>query len=372
MRVGLDYRSALLGRSGIGRYTRELCRALGKLPETPPMALLGHSWKKPAFAMSELGLRPPLQLFRHRVPSRAMRWAHTIAGISTERWLGSIDLFHFPDFVYPPLRPTTPFVATLHDAAFLEPGFFPAQTAEALRERAAWAVAHARLLLAPSAFAAGELVIRLGAKPSKVVVTPLGCEHLPTAKASDAERSHGTSATPYLLTVGTIEPRKNHRRILEAIESLHAKGFPHRWIVAGQKGWMCEPFFESLRRSPSRERVEILFDCAESKLAALYAGATALVYASLYEGFGLPLVEAMRAGTPIVTSAIASMPEVCADAAVFVDPRESASIADGIAQLIEKPALASRLLEAGPRRAAAFSWERCARATLGAYTMALR
>lgn len=207
--------------------------------------------------------------------------------------------------------------------------------------------------------------MRLGAKPGKVFVTALGSGHLPRL-----ERMLETTA-PYFLTVGTIEPRKNHLRILEALERLHAKGFPHRWKIAGGKGWMSEPFFARLATSPSRDRIELLGDVDDLALARLYAGASAVVYVSLYEGFGLPLVEAMRAGAPLITSALASMPEVAGDAAIFADPHRSESIAEAMTRVLEDHALRTRLCAAGEQRAAHFDWKRTAQATQQAYAAAL-
>lgn len=364
VKIGLDYRPALLKRSGIGRYTRELVRAMAHLESSPDLMLFGHSWKKPIVKESELGITDTrAKLIRRRFPSRVLHLLQNVAGIGIEQFLGPMDLFHYTDFVYPPLR-KTPFVATIHDAAFLQEGFFSEETADYLKQRSIWAIRQSRRLIAPSAFTAGELVLRLGAKPGRIAVIPLGSDHIEPVSVESKN-------PPYLLTVGTLEPRKNHLRVLQAFEKIVAKKFPHRWIVAGEKGWLYEPFLEALSKSPARDRVEIREAVEENELASLYCGADLMIYVSLYEGFGLPLLEAMRCGTPVLSSVISSMPEICGDAAEYADPESVNSIAEGIEKVISDSARSSWLREAGKQRAAHFTWKETAEQTLSLYQNAL-
>ncbi|MCI0586826.1 MAG: glycosyltransferase family 4 protein [Planctomycetes bacterium] len=364
MRVGIDYRPALLQRTGIGRYVRELVRALGPLEGAPDLALFGDSFA-PIRVPESRALVAGARLYRRRIPGRVLPLLSRL-GIGADDLVGGADLFHYTDFIYPPLR-RSPFVATIFDASFaVDPAFHGPKQSEVLRRRTEAIVHGARAVLAPSAFAAGEVVLRLGAHPSRVFVTPPGADHARVA----AERP--AAGPPYLLTVGTLEPRKNHLLALDAFERLRAKGFPHRWIVVGRKGWLYEPFLDRLARSPVRDAVDLRGEVDEAELEACYAGAALLLYPSLYEGFGLPPIEAMARGIPVVASAVAALPEVCGDAALLVDPRDPGAIAEAAARVLEDRTLRGTLVERGRARAAAFTWEACARATLPAYVRALQ
>jgi len=364
MRVGIDYRPALLQRTGIGRYTRELVRALLRLEGGPALALFGDSFARARVPRSELGLEgTSARLYRRRIPGRALHALGRL-GVGVEHLAGGFDLFHYTDFVYPPLR-GTPFVATLFDASFaVDPSFHGGRDSERLRARVEPIVRGARWILVPSTFAAGEAVMRLRAHPSRVVVTPLGVDHVARRPA------RSRPDPPTLVTVGTIEPRKNHVRALAAFERLAARGLPHRWIVAGGRGWLDDPFLEKVKSSPARDRIDLVGTVPEDRLLDLVAEADLLLYPSLYEGFGLPPLEAMALGTPVVTSATGALLEVCEGAALLVDPTDVESIADGVVAVLEDPSLRDRLVRAGRERAATFTWDACARATAAAYAQA--
>jgi glycosyltransferase involved in cell wall biosynthesis len=167
----------------------------------------------------------------------------------------------------------------------------------------------------------------------------------------------------FLLFVGTLEPRKNLVRLLEA---LHRLPDAPPLVLAGRRGWLYDDAFAAVERLDLQERVHWLDFVADADLPALYNLAEAFVYPSLYEGFGLPVAEALACGTPVVTSRLASLPEVASDAAVLVDPLESTSIAAGIRQALEA---SRRLREAGPAQVSRFRWEAAAQGLLACYRM---
>src|SRR5713101_1211875 len=367
LKIGVDYRPALLNRTGIGRYTREVVRAMAALEDRPELYLYGHSLRKAVFPPATLGInREGVRFVRKRLSGRAIGLLQRCTGIGIESFLGPIDLFHYTDYSYPHLR-RTPFVCTLYDTTFLEPGFFRPRDSAALTLRTAWALAHSRLLLVPSSFTARELISRMGAEPDRITVIHLGADHVSPPVSPQAPDRRG----PYILTVGSLEPRKNHIRILLALEVLAGRGISTRWIIATSKGWMNKPFLKRLARSSIRERVEIRWNVSEEEVAILYAGAELTVYASLCEGFGLPPLEAMRCGSPVLSSRVSSMPEVCGDAAYYFDPRCVDSIAEAVEKVFRNDSLRRQLREAGFRRAAQFRWADTARATLAAYRAAL-
>jgi glycosyltransferase involved in cell wall biosynthesis len=155
--------------------------------------------------------------------------------------------------------------------------------------------------------------------------------------------------------------------MLQAFELLVKEGLPHRWVIAGERGYACEPFQRALALSPARERIDWRERVADAELPLLYAQAACFLFASLNEGFGLPPLEAMACGAPVVTSAVTSMPEVCGDAAFLVEPTESERIFEAVRRVLTEPEIASELCLRGRSQARKFTWRECAKRTLLAY-----
>jgi glycosyltransferase involved in cell wall biosynthesis len=176
---------------------------------------------------------------------------------------------------------------------------------------------------------------------------------------------HGLATSPYILALGTIEPRKNHLRLVQAFEQLVAGrrvGDDVVLVIAGKRGWGYTSVMEAIERSPARDRIRVLGYVSDDDLPALLTGAVVVAYVSLYEGFGLPVLEAMTCGAPVLTSNVSSMPEVAGDAAVLVDPRDVPEISRGLTVLInEDEEGRAQHRTAGFARASLFSWERAAR-----------
>jgi glycosyltransferase involved in cell wall biosynthesis len=174
---------------------------------------------------------------------------------------------------------------------------------------------------------------------------------------------HGLRADRYVLSVGTLEPRKNHARLVRAFDALAATRPDLRLVLAGARGWKSGAVDSAIAAAGARARIHVLGGVSADDLAALYSGATAFAYPSLYEGFGLPVLEAMAAGAPVLTSTVSSLPEVAGDAALLVDPDDSDAMAGAMHELLFDEALRTRLAGMGLARAASFTWERTARAT---------
>jgi glycosyltransferase involved in cell wall biosynthesis len=172
---------------------------------------------------------------------------------------------------------------------------------------------------------------------------------------------------PYLLHVGRLDPGKNLRTLLAALAELRDGGAPHDLVLAGPPGWKNEGFFRLLRELDLEGRVRLLGYVPDADLPALYTAADVFVFPSLYEGFGLPPLEAMACGTPVVASSRSAMPEVLGDAAVLVDPRDARALAGAVRRVLDDGPLRSGLRQAGLRRAEAYSWEAAARATVRVY-----
>jgi glycosyltransferase involved in cell wall biosynthesis len=215
----------------------------------------------------------------------------------------------------------------------------------------------------------------LGIEADRIVVAPLAADDgfTPNGDAGTdrvALQAWGLEPGRYILSVGTLEPRKNHVRLVEAFDRLRKKGLSRGvpLVLAGARGWMYEPLLETIRRLDLGDHVRLMGHA--DPLAALYRGASVMVYPSLYEGFGLPPLEAMACGTPVITSSASSLPEVVGDAGLLVDPHDPDALTDAMATVLSDDRLRSRMRENGLARAATFSWARTAAATEAAYERA--
>jgi glycosyltransferase involved in cell wall biosynthesis len=255
-----------------------------------------------------------------------------------------LDLLHCPTF-RAPVRSTVPLVVTVHDLAVLRfPGAFNRWTRGYSRRAVPRVVRAAAAVIAVSEFTKRELVELLGAPEERIRVIPNapGGAFTPQGEAAEGE---------YVLSVGTLEPRKNLARLSEATRSVKLE-----LRVAGPRGWG--------RVEPDGTGVRWLGEVSDAQLAALYRGALCVAYPSLYEGFGLPVLEAMACGAPVVTSTGSGTEEIAGGAAVLVDPRDPGSIAAGIEQAVTRREELSRL---GRERARHYSWEKVAAETLAVY-----
>ncbi|MBI3820667.1 MAG: glycosyltransferase family 4 protein [Planctomycetes bacterium] len=369
MIVGIDYRPALLQFAGIARYGRMLAKALAReMAAGDELKLFAYSWAKPRIPAELWDLRAPrVHLYRRRFPGRALLLANQWFGRGADDWIGGCDLFHRTDFVRLPVRKAK-IVATVFDASFAyDESFHGPDASRNLMKVTKQLIDEASVVLAPSEFAAGDLIVRCGANLNKVVVTPLGMDHFPHMPMT-VEPPH---PTPYLLTLGTVEPRKNHLRCLRVFEKLRAAGYKYYWVVAGKRGWLVDEFYHSLEKSPARNYIILDEDVPEHRLANLVKHASLVLYPSLYEGFGLPPLEAQALGVPTVTSAVTSMPEVCGEAAAYCDPEDEDSIHDAICSVLDNERRRRELIEGGLENAKRFTWERSAKTTLAAYRRAL-
>jgi alpha-1,3-rhamnosyl/mannosyltransferase len=267
------------------------------------------------------------------------------------------DVFHASVLVRRPPRRTR-LTATLHDlTCFLMPELHPRANLAAERSFAGLA-RRADALIAVSASTRDDAVRLLGIAPEKIAVIHSGIPDAyfsPDPALTDAVRKKYRLGKPYVLFVGTIEPRKNVDLLLDAFESLPASIREHyQLVIAGPAGWASHHTLARLRH------VHYLGYVPEAVLPSLTAGAAAFVYPSLYEGFGFPVVQAMAAGTPVITSNLSSLPEIAGDAALLVDPRSQTELHHALSRLLTSDGLRAALASAGRVRAEQFHWEDCA------------
>jgi glycosyltransferase involved in cell wall biosynthesis len=393
LRVGLDARPALVNREGIGRYTRELVRALlahddtlladvetsaGGDAATPAagadieLRLFGSTLAAARAADAELGLpHPRARLVRWRLPSRVLHKGLAWTRLGVDDLIGGCDLFHHTQPNILPVRRARE-VLTVFDALFVSdaeghtldggppPGWVEPATARRMTDTLRAAAARADLVLTGCHWVARDIEHSLGIDPARVRVTYLGCDHLPLLPRVPA-------AQPYVLTVARVDPRKNHIGVLRAFEALVHEGRDLQWVIAGPVGWRCEVIEAAIARSPVRERIEWRRAVTEDELAQLYAGASLFLWPSYAEGYGLPPLEAMRAGVPVIASNRTTLPEVLGDGAWLIDPDEDGALAEAARQLLDDEGLRTDLVARGRTRAAELTWARCAAETLAAY-----
>jgi glycosyltransferase involved in cell wall biosynthesis len=283
--------------------------------------------------------------------------------------LDGCDVVHATNHAaVPPVRDGQRLVVTVHDLAFERfPELFPRTWLRLYRWGTRAAVDRADAILVPSARTKADLADELDADPERIHVTPLASSLEPPA-ADELPQLREDLADlgvrpPYILAVGTIEPRKNLVRLVRAFRTLRSEGLPHALVLAGPEGGGMEELREELARGGS----DGLILTGGIDLRCAYLDADVVAYVSLYEGFGLPVIEAMGLGAPVVASNVSSIPEVAGDAAVLVDPTDEAAIADGLRRVLTDAAFADDLRRRGRERAASFSWAATARATLDVY-----
>jgi len=353
---------------GIGTYVRELAAAM--MADDPTLELLPFRSRFAAGGppASWLAGLPPVTIVDRPIRSLYPRW--NLAGRpGLPSTLSEAAIVHATNpAAIAPVRRGQRLVVTVHDLAFLRhPELFPRDWRMLYRSGLRAAARRADAIVVPSAFTADELRERSGVDPARVHVTPLAAS-LPAEPAGDVEATLVRLGLPrpYVLSVGTLEPRKNQARLVRAYRQLARAGRPHALVLNGPDGWLDD----SLRAELAAEgpgRIVRTRDLGAGDLDALYRGAAVFAYPALYEGFGLPVLEAMARGVPTVASSSSAIPEVAGEAAVLVDPLDEDAIAAGLALVLDDAALAGDLRRRGLERAASFSWEETARATLRVY-----
>jgi glycosyltransferase involved in cell wall biosynthesis len=374
MRIAVDYTSAVRQAAGIGRYTRGLVSAATQLDHENQYVLLvaGGSSKppQPLSVAANLDWRPIPASDR----ALAILWHRLRLPLFADVWAGGADLFHSPDFTLPPLWRAKG-ILTVHDLTFMHyPECAPPGLVTFLRAAVPRSIRRARLVLADSESTKRDILDLLGIRPEKirVVYAGVGPEFRPIDDPqilTDARERHGL-AWPFMLNVGTLEPRKNHVRLIQSFARLLPRHPDLRLVLVGGKGWLYGDVQAELARLKLQDRVVFPGFVADADLPAVYSLASVFAYPSLYEGFGLPVLEAMACGTPVVCSNVSSLPEVAGDAALQVDPMDVEALALAIDQALTNETMRQALRRQGLAQAARFTWPAAARTLLEAYQAA--
>jgi len=352
--------------SGVVRYTHELVRALASM--LPDLTLFVTRADSMLDGVAVRQVRAPFA-----TPNEYARafWEQVIVPVEVARL--APDVYHSPNYILP-IAVRCPSVVTVHDLAYMESSLHRIRSHLYLSALTALAIRKATRIICPSTFTRAELVRHYPALADRIRVVGEGVDDRfspQPQKSVDRFRDRLGLHRPYVLFVGTVEPRKNIARLIRAFDAAVARhGFEHELVIAGNSGWRNGDV--QLEISLARARVRLLGYVADQDLALLYSGADLFAYPALYEGFGLPPLEAMACGTPVLTSNQGALPEVVGDAAVMVDPQDEQAIATAISDLLGDPARRARLKQLGLEQAKKHRWEVAAEQTLAVYGEAAR
>ncbi|MBN3948856.1 MAG: glycosyltransferase family 4 protein [Nostoc sp. NMS7] len=265
-------------------------------------------------------------------------------------------------------------VMNIYDLTFIKYPNYIDSVVKRYAERVKRCLQWTDIVLTISESSRKDIIEYLDVDPKKVYVTPLASRYSPNYLsdkkniAALEKQVNYDFSKPYLLFVSTIEPRKNINAIIYAFNLLKKKcKIEHQLILIGKKGWNYDPIFADIESSPWKSQIHHLDYLSDELVALFYSKADVFVYPSHYEGFGLPVLEAMTLGAPVVTSNTSSIPEVSGDAAILIDPNDPVQLAEAILKVISDSQLRQELINKGKARAKLFSWERTAKETLNAY-----
>ena len=372
MRVAFDYTSAIYQRAGVGRYTRSLAAELAPLLIEDDEFVLWYT----SAARSRLSLSGTGGAFHgsiRRIPlsprAAALAWQRVRLPLPIDRLIGNPDVLHEPDFVAPPT--TAPMITTIHDLSYLVvPEFAHPNLKKYLESAVPRTLKRAKHVIAVSEMTRQDIIERYGIAPEQVSTIYNGVDgwfYEPDEAVVERALEHFGLRRPYFIVVGTVEPRKNHLALLRAFAALYEKRKDVSLAIVGNPGWLAEPIVAEIEKSAMSMPVRYLRFVDDTWIPALYAGSTALVAPSWYEGFGLPVLEAMACGAAVITSDRGSLPEVAGGHAILVPPGDLEALAGSMERLLEDPALRASMATQGRTHAASFSWKVAAEAHVKLY-----
>ena len=371
MAIYIDVAAAVHGRAGLGRYAGSLAQALvAKAPERFAIFFNRGGDVPPGSPLRGLEGVPARSVRAGYKPWRMAVWLGQLGGLSFERLLPDAELYHATEHLLMPLR-QVPSVLTVHDLIFrLFPEHHKRLNYWYLNAALPLYCRRASAIIAVSQATKRDLVRLYGLDPGKItVIHEAAAPHFAPASPAQMAGVRARYGLPddYLLHVGTIEPRKNLNRLLEAAYGLRRAGHDIRLVMVGSRGWLYESFFQRLEELALGDAVILPGYVPDSDLAAIYSGAKLVAVPSLYEGFGLPVLEAMACGAPVVCSNTSSLPEVGGQAARYFDPTDVGAMADTILAVWRDAALRETMRHDGLAQAAKFSWTRAADETMALY-----
>ncbi len=372
MRIAIDYTAAIRQGAGIGSYVRNLTAAIFAQDTLNQYTLLtsGHPTQEHPF--------PNVENVRGRcimIPDRYLNilWYRWRLPLPATLFSGPTDIYHGPDFVLPPLGKKIRKVVTIHDLAFLEhPEYAVPSLAAYLKKVVPTAVAEADVVTTVSQEVSRTLIEHFQTPREKLTVIPNGVgshfRRITDPVILGATRHKFGLKHPLVLGVGTMEPRKNHIGLIKAFyQAQKQKKGPAMLAIAGGKGWLYEETQQVVADLKLEKKVRFLGHVSDLELVSLYSMADVFAFPSFFEGFGVPPLEAMACGAPVITSNTSALPEVTGDAALLVDPHDIGALANAITRLLENEQLREELRQKGYERVQHYTWSTSASKMLAIY-----
>ncbi len=361
MTIYLDVSAAVHRRAGLGRYAESLARGLAPLlPDRLALFYNREAGIEPLAGLADVPARTVALGYK---PWRMLVWAGQLAHTGFNRLIPGAELFHATEHLLLPLR-GVPTVLTVHDLIFRHlPQHHKPFNRWYLTLTLPLYCRRTDHIIAVSEQTRRDLIAAYRVPPEKITVIQEAADpHFgpQPPEAVAAVRARFGLPDRYVLFVSTIEPRKNLVRLLAAFERVHAAGLTDALVIVGRRGWLYDDFFAALEHSSARQAVIFPGFVADADLPAVYTGAQALAFPSLFEGFGLPVLEAMACGTPVVCSNTSSLPEVAGDAALLCDPLDTDALTAALRCVLADRDLAETLKARGLAQAGRFSWARTA------------
>lgn len=400
VRFVVDATPVLPKPSGVGLYVLNLLGALRSLQASENFSLgVAYQPSLKNWLRGNLALPEVLSTYDDvAVLPLPVRLLNLLAQVPKNPVLGQLehrfgqpDIYHGTNYAVYPCRHSLR-VMTIYDLSFVRYPEYVTAVVRTYSHRVRQCLGWTDLVITISESSKRDIVELLGVPPERVWVTPLASRYAAdtvggsyalaavdlgnsgadtrseSIPVSGMPQALGFANRPYILFVSTLEPRKNVVRLIQAFDQLKTdRRIDHQLVLVGQKGWQFEPIFEAIAASPWRHHIRHLDYLSDAEVAYCYQNADVFAYPSLYEGFGLPVLEAMTLGCPVVTANTSSLPEVAGDAALLVDPTSVEDLAEALGRVIGDRALRQAMIAQGHQQAAQFSWTRTAKLTLAAY-----
>lgn len=375
MVIAIDYTPAYEQGGGIGRLVRDQVAALAQIDTSTAYRLFV------AGASSQSLSEPPGSNFawcstRISATWLARLWHRARIPLPVTVWTGPVKLYHATNFVLPPVPQNVKTILTIHDVSYVRvPEAASPRLKVYLDRMVPDSIRRADHVIADSAATKADLIELYNTPPEKisVLLSSVDPRFSPDSSGDSLtiRNKYHIEDTDYLFAIGTVQPRKNYSRIIHALKVLRQQGYELSLVIAGGKGWLEDEMYQTLDETEMQQHVKLIGFADDEDLPALYREAACVVFPSLYEGFGFPVLESMACGTPVITSNVSSLPEVAGDAALMVDPLDTSALIEAIRRVLDDEHLRQTMIKCGLEQVKRFTPQRTGEALHRIYSQVL-